>query len=127
MADTVLDASALLAALLLEPGHEFVREHGRNSVISTVNLSEAYARGQERGASSEAVATVLGLMSVEVRAFDHEDAQQAAALRPPTRRLGISFADRACLALGQRLALPVLTGDRRWAELDIGVEVRLIR
>jgi PIN domain nuclease of toxin-antitoxin system len=84
-------------------------------------------RGNDRGASDEAGDTVLGLMTVEVRAFDNDDARQAAALRPPTRRLGISFAGRACLVLGRRLVLPVLAADRRWAELDIGVEVRLIR
>jgi len=38
----------------------------------------------------------------------------AAALRPLTRRHGLSLGDRACLALGWRPRLPVLTADRAW-------------
>lgn len=45
--------------------------------------------------------------------------------RPRTRGLGLSLADRACLALAIRLAVPAFTADRMWA--DAGVEVRMIR
>jgi PIN domain nuclease of toxin-antitoxin system len=48
-------------------------------------------------------------------------------LRPPTKHKGLSLADRACLALGQQLNLPVITADRVWKELDLEVEVRLVR
>ena len=39
----------------------------------------------------------------------------------------LSFGDRACLAFGGRLGWPVLTTDRDWKKLDVGVEVRAIR
>lgn len=39
----------------------------------------------------------------------------------------LSFGDRACLALGKALGLSVLTADRKWHDLDIGVDIRLIR
>jgi PIN domain nuclease of toxin-antitoxin system len=39
----------------------------------------------------------------------------------------LSLADRACLALAERERLPVLTADRHWGSLDLGIDVRLIR
>ncbi|WP_369822176.1 PIN domain-containing protein [Saccharomonospora sp. CUA-673] len=46
--------------------------------------------------------------------FGREDALATAELWPRTRRHGLSLADRACLALAQRLDRPVLTSDREW-------------
>jgi len=37
------------------------------------------------------------------------------------------WGDRACLALGLRLGCPVITADRMWAGLDVGVEILVIR
>ena len=51
----------------------------------------------------------------------------AASFRPPTRYLNCSFADRACLATGLVRGLPVVTADRDWASVDLGVEVILFR
>jgi len=50
-----------------------------------------------------------------------------AALRLPTRSLGLSLADRACLALARRLDLPVITAGLTWLGADVGVEIRSIR
>ena len=56
---------------------------------------------------------------------DH--ALAAAQLRIATKRWGLSLGDRLCLALGLESNLPVLTADRRWKELNIGVNIVLIR
>ena len=46
---------------------------------------------------------------------------RAGALRKEeTRKLGLSFGDRACLAFGRRLGWPVLTTDRDWKKLEVG-------
>ena len=55
------------------------------------------------------------------------DAEIAAALWTLTRAAGLSFGDRSCLALASRLGVPVLTTDRAWAKVDVGVPIELIR
>ncbi len=44
-----------------------------------------------------------------------------------TWRAGLSFGDRACLALARILDLPALTTDRAWQDVDVGVTVQVIR
>jgi PIN domain nuclease of toxin-antitoxin system len=44
-----------------------------------------------------------------------------------TRHLGLSLADRACLALARRRSARVVTADRTWAGLAVGVEIETIR
>jgi len=50
-----------------------------------------------------------------------------ARLRIATKAQGLSLADRACLALAERLGVPALTADREWAKADIDAEIQLIR
>jgi hypothetical protein len=63
--------------------------------------------------------------ALQVVSLDEADGPEIARLRLATRERGLSLADRACLALAQRLALPALTADRAWAglELDLAVTV----
>jgi PIN domain nuclease of toxin-antitoxin system len=56
-----------------------------------------------------------------------QDAITIARLRAATRAQDLSLGDRACLATGLRLGLPVATVDRSWAALNVGVTVQLIR
>lgn len=57
----------------------------------------------------------------------HEDGVVAADLMAITRPFGLSLGDRCCLATALRLSLPVLTADRAWANLSIGIDITLIR
>lgn len=130
----VLDASALLAHLLAEPGGDVVRdtlaEHA--AVMSAVNWAEVLSRLASAGADPYEVAQRLASEAalgdvLTVISLEGSDGPAIAQLRPTTRHLGLSLADRACLALAQRLELPVLTTDRAWAQLQIDVEIRLAR
>jgi ribonuclease VapC len=123
----VLDSSALLAVLLQERGAERVEPHLTSAAISAVNLSEVVATGVERGLMLESVQSLLTRLSLDVIPFDGEQAYVAASLRPATRKLGLSLGDRACLALGLKQGLPVLTADQLWAKADVGVKVEVIR
>ncbi|MGH7061689.1 MAG: hypothetical protein ACREFH_14980, partial [Stellaceae bacterium] len=61
--------------------------------------------------------------------FDEELAYIAGMMLPKTRTAGLSFGDRACLALAVRIGGVAWTADRAWSSVAraIGVQVELIR
>ena len=123
----VLDASAVLVLLNGEPGTAVVAEVLPRAVIGAVNISEAVATLAEGGMPGPAIQEAIEGLRLDIVPFDAELALAAGLLRPLTRSAGLSLGDRACLAIGMRLQLPVLTADRLWAGLDLDVEVRLVR
>ena len=127
MSDVVLDASALLAVLREEPGAERVGTRLEGARIGAVNLSEVVAKLIEDGVPEADIRRAIGRLELDVQAFDVEHAYAAGVLRQATRALGLSFGDRACLALAQRLGARALTADRSWARLDVGVAIEVIR
>jgi PIN domain nuclease of toxin-antitoxin system len=122
-----LDASALLAWLFREPGHEVVAEHLGSACLSAVNLSEVIGRFARDGHDAGGVAERLATLPVEVVPFGAAEARDAAALLPVTKPLGLSLGDRACLALARSRGIPALTADRAWLEVASGVDVRVVR
>lgn len=123
----VLDASALLALLNAEPGQEEVERSIPGAAISAVNLSEVVAKLTEAGMSEEAVRSALEDLEIDVHPFDRESAYRTGALRTATKKLGLSLGDRACIDLGGQLQRLVLTADRNWRDLELGLEIRVIR
>lgn len=113
---TVLDASAILALLLDETGSNIVLDQLADAHLSTVNMSEAIAKLAERGIGTGQVRRQIERLELHIHDFDADQAERAAALRPLTKPFGLSLGDRACLALAQRLGVPVLTSDRRMAD-----------
>jgi PIN domain nuclease of toxin-antitoxin system len=126
-ADIVVDASAVIALLVGEPFTRFDPSRVPNASISAVNLSEVLARLQDIGMSERDAAIAVARLKLRVVAFDEPQARAAARLRFLTRHIGLSFGDRACLALGDRLGCPVVTADRVWASLDVGIAIVVIR
>ncbi len=123
----MLDASALLALLNREPGYEEIAEIIPHAAISAVNLSEVVAKLADSGMPEGEIREALEGLALEVHGFERELAYETGLLRPATRSRGLSLGDRACITLGSRLELPVLTTDRAWEGLDARVEVRLVR
>lgn len=123
----VLDASALLAFLQEEPGWEFVEQVLAHSVMSAVNWTEVLQRHRSRGIPSGSLLSELMAFGFAVIDFSAHDAAIAADLFQPTRNLGLSLGDRACLALGISLGYTVLTADRVWKELSLPVKIDVIR
>ena len=124
----VLDSSVVLAKFLGEPGADAIPDDAvATGRISAVNLSEVVAKLAERGVPSAQIAEVAETLRRRSHAFDAEQAVAAGLLRPATLPAGLSLGDRACLALAQALGAPVLTADRAWAGLDVGLEIEVIR
>ena len=123
----VIDASALLALMFAERGADKVLGRAQGGYISAVNMVEILAKCAAKGIAGSAVRMQAARLKIIIVPFSEEAAQIAADLLPDTRPHGLSLADRACLALAKSLELPVLTADRDWAALDVGVEIILIR
>lgn len=123
----MLDASAVLALLHREPGGGRVQEYLGRAAMTTVNLAEVMRNAVERGLPVHGFLENVEGLGLAMFPFTREDAQMSARIWPQTRGLGLSLADRACLALALRLGLPAITADRAWAQLHIGVEIRLVR
>ncbi len=122
-----LDASAYLAFLFRERGHERVRGVIESACLSAVNLSEVVGRFVQDGHDAFAVAQRLAAAPLEIVPFGQSETALAASLISRTRKLGLSLGDRACLALAMSRRIPALTADRTWLKLDIDVQVELIR
>lgn len=123
----MLDASAVLALLQEEPGSAVVEAQLASAIISTVNLSEVVAQLIKHQIPEKLAARVVSDLGLQSIAFDEEMAYHAAALIKITGRFGLSLGDRACLALAQKLELPVITADRVWKNLNVGCEIRILR
>ncbi|KMO22829.1 type II toxin-antitoxin system VapC family toxin [Methylobacterium indicum] len=124
-----LDASALLCLLNQEEGQERVRVALAEAVISAVNYSEVVAKLVERGGAAAAISRALEHLHLTVVDFDRTQGVEGGALRQATRQAGLSFGDRACLALAKSKGLTALTADQAWEKLEeaVGVTVELVR
>ena len=123
----VIDASAILALLKMEEGHKKIAERLDDAIISSVNFSEVITVIARHGFGTEEVVKSLKNTFLHIVEFNAEQAIIAAALDKLTRKHGLSLGDRACLALAKYKKLPVLTADKAWKGLDLGVAVQLIR
>ncbi len=127
MSDLVVDASALLAVVYGEAGADVVDPALHDAAMSSINLSEVVAKLASDDIPGEEIRRLLAPYELIIVPFDEGQAYEAGLLRSSTSRAGLSLGDRACLALGRSLGLPVLTGDRAWGSLDLGVDVRVFR
>lgn len=125
----ILDASALLAFLLAEPGKERVAEALIDgATMTTVNFAEVATKYVLRGAKAQA-ASLPDRLPLTLVPVDEDLALRSALMADLTRPAGLSMGDRICLALGQRTGQVVLTADRGWMDVAeaVGAKVELVR
>lgn len=123
----VLDASALLALFFEERGAGRVAEVWPLACISAVSLSEAVSKLVDRSVEDSRIDRMLRHLEIEVVPFDRSMAERAGRLRAHTKRLGLSFADRACLATAAARSSAAMTADRAWEPLSGMVGIEFIR
>lgn len=125
----MVDASALLAWVLNERGATTVGKLLRVAVVPAANLVEVLYGAPERGhrmAPGELHEHVLA-MGVTVEPFTDGDVERAAALIQQSRAGdhpsggSLSLGDGLCLAVAERLRLPVTGGDQLWAAVQLNV------
>ena len=124
----VLDASALLALIQEERGADVVRSLLRHAVMSAVNIAEVLTALQRVHVSpQESVGLVSDIVETIVP-FDLEQARYVAELQSQVQPKGLSLGDRACIALGLKLQVPIYTADKIWSQLQLDkVDIRMIR
>ena len=128
MNSIVLDASTLLAVLNHEPGADrLTPELLSGAICSTVNLAEVQSKLVARGLTSDEAWEATTSPIREAVAFTAEHAKIAGSLIVQTRALGLSFGDRACLALGLSSQAPVYTADKSWKGLRLRIRIHIIR
>ncbi len=123
----VLDASALIALIYQEKGAILVEESLPHVEISTVNLAEVASFLVKRGLTVGDATSLLNDLAIPTIPFDDTQAFLSAHLVNKTADKGLSLGDRACLALAIHKDQSVLTADKIWKELDLNLEINLIR
>ncbi|MBO0799170.1 MAG: type II toxin-antitoxin system VapC family toxin [Blastocatellia bacterium] len=127
MSNYVLDSSAVLALLQQEPGKEKVEAILDDSVMSAVNYCEILGKLIDAGVPDGEARESVDILGVGVVGFDVDQARLAAALSPATKSIGLSLGDRSCLALGLMRDHTVVTADKAWGKLKIGLKIDVIR
>ena len=125
MTGVTLDASALLAMLLGEPGGEKVKASLDGALLCAVNLAEIVSHYAKLGASRSDIEAMLRPLPIRVVPVDAALSYEAGMLRPLTLPGGLSLGDRYCLALAKREGVPALTAERRWPDIAAAADVAI--
>jgi ribonuclease VapC len=123
----VIDASAMLAVLFGETGADVAAAHCRDAWLSAVNFDEVLHKAMRRGIPAGVIEEQIERLQIVIVPFGLAYARVSASLHSRTYKTDTSFADRACMAMALAEQCPVLTADRKWADLDLGLDLILIR
>jgi PIN domain nuclease of toxin-antitoxin system len=127
----VLDASAVLAWVLREPGHITVDKLMEVAVVPASSLTEVLYVAKLRGhrmAIAELEQHLVGY-GLRVEAVVQQDCCRAAELVLQGRGAdgSISLGDALCIAVAERLGLVLTGSDRYWETLHLKVPYRPFR
>jgi ribonuclease VapC len=127
MADWILDASAVLAYLMNEPGGDTIEPILSLSILSAVNAAEVTTKLIRNGLEPREAAELVRELDCVLVPVDASIGLRAGELAAITQQNGLSLGDRICLALAEQEGLTALTTDHGWIELGLDIKVSLIR
>jgi PIN domain nuclease of toxin-antitoxin system len=123
----VLDASAVIALARGERGASAVESVIDRASLSAVNFAETLVVLVRAGVARRSAVASLRALQLRIEPCDETIAEIGADIHAATRKHGLSLADCICLATARQLGAKVLTADRAWRSLDVGVTVEVIR
>lgn len=137
---SLLDASALVALILREPGWKTVDSIAESGLALTtpIALAETFeiCRLKKTGISQDEIRKFLELKNVQTVPVVDEDATEAGYIYKKAAdhnskskaKIHVSLADVFLLAVGKRLNAIVVFSDNAWELIDLpGIEVRPFR
>jgi ribonuclease VapC len=114
-----LDASALLAVMLNEPGSEGVRAIIGRAFVHSVNVAEVVGKLVKEGVPREEVEEMIQEIGLDMaRELSTAEAALCGELLAKTTRQGLSLGDCICLTVAACMSAIAVTADRQWKELD---------
>jgi PIN domain nuclease of toxin-antitoxin system len=131
----VLDASAVLAWVNAERGAEPVDRLLPHAVIPAPNLTETLKAARTRGhaLTCDQLRVRIVSMGALIEPFVDNDTVRAAELllysaaNPGPSGECLSLGDAQCIAVAERLDLPVVGDDRLWSALPLTVKFHSFR
>jgi PIN domain nuclease of toxin-antitoxin system len=85
------------------------------------------AKLSDLGLDREDILRDLSELDLIICDMDRSQAESVGLLRRTTRQAGLSLGDRACLALAASLGAVAVTPDRAWGDLEVEVQVQVVR
>ena len=126
MSEVVLDASALLALLLDEPGAAKVADIIADARISSANYAEVIRYFLHTGVAADEVDAIMCPLPLTIVETDDALTAIAERLRATTDEAGLTLDARSCLALAKRDGLPALTADKHWRAIAAAAGVTVV-
>jgi len=131
----VLDASAVIAWARRERGAETIARLLPLAVVAAPNLTESLFRARVRGhrmTPDQLRGHLLGI-GAAVESFTDDDSARAAdlllysAAHPGPKDERLSLGDACCIAVAERLRLPIVGDDQLWGLLPLTVQFHVFR
>jgi len=126
-AEVVIDASAALAFLKRETGWEQMPAYLGRGMMSTVNFAEIVQSLHRSGRDADRHLRLLDASGVRFVDADRKLARLAGDLERTTKPIGLSLADRFCLALALLHKVPLVTADKPFSKIGAPAKVILLR